>query len=112
MTETEYAIAWGIYALAGVGIYGIMWWLSRHWLVAVRIPVLVLLAALVVTPSSNDVERSLWAPAVTVSMFSLIDGDIPAAIRGFIPVLWVALVLLIFVIPVHMWSRRRKLAAS
>jgi len=112
MTDSEYGLAWLIYLCSSLGVFVVMWWLTRRWLVPIRYASRAIIAALLFTPWINVTEQQLFAPALTIVFFSMIDGDMPAAIRGLIPMLWVALGLLLLSIPVHMWTRRQTVSAQ
>jgi hypothetical protein len=72
MTENDYYIAWGIYAVAALGCL-LVWlrltgWMWR-WL---REPLRVLGAALLLTPTVVDPAKDQYAPAVAISALDLL----------------------------------------
>ena len=72
MTEQDYLLAWGIYAIAALGCL-LVWcrmtcWIWR-WL---REPLRVIVAVLLLTPTIVDPARELFAPAIAIAALDLL----------------------------------------
>ncbi|OLS59509.1 MFS transporter [Pseudomonas putida] len=71
MTENDYLLAWGLYALAALGCLWVSLrmtsWMWR-WL---REPLRVLVAVLLFTPTIVDPAKDIFAPAIAISALDL-----------------------------------------
>lgn len=72
MTENDYLIAWGLYALAAIGCL-LVWikmtaWMWRY----LREPLWVLVLVLLATPTLVEPERGLYAPAIAITALDLL----------------------------------------
>lgn len=72
MTENDYLLAWGLYALAALGCllvgFRLTGWMWR-WL---REPLRVIIAVLLFTPTIIDPVKESFAPAIAVSALDLL----------------------------------------
>ncbi len=72
MTENDYYIAWGIYAVAALGCL-LVWFRLTGWMWRwLREPLRVLGAALLLTPTVVDPAKDQYAPAVAISALDLV----------------------------------------
>jgi signal transduction histidine kinase len=72
MTENDYYIAWGLYALAALGCL-LVWFRLTRWLWRwLREPLRVIGAALVCTPTVVDPAREQFAPALAITALDLL----------------------------------------
>lgn len=72
MTENDYYIAWGIYAVAALGCL-LVWFRLTGWMWRwLREPLRVLGAALLLTPTVVDQTKDQYAPAVAISALDLV----------------------------------------
>ena len=71
MTENDYTLAWGLYALAALGClwvgFKLTGWMWR-WL---REPLRVLMAVLLLTPTIVDPVKESFAPAIAITTLDL-----------------------------------------
>ena len=72
MTEHDYFLAWGIYAIAAVGCLLVWFRLTRWMWRYLREPLRVIALVLVATPTIVDPIKELYAPAVAIAALDLI----------------------------------------
>ena len=72
MTENDYFLAWGIYAIAALGCI-LVWFRMTGWMWRyLREPLRLLGAVLLLTPTVVDPAKDLMAPAVAISALELV----------------------------------------
>ncbi|WP_454254822.1 MFS transporter [Pseudomonas sp. Marseille-Q8238] len=72
MTEQDYLLAWGAYAIAALGCL-LVWFRLTSWIWRwLREPLRVLVAVLLLTPTIVDPARELFAPAIAVTALDLL----------------------------------------
>ena len=72
MTDNDYLLAWGLYALAALGCL-LVWFRLTRWMWRwLREPLRVLAAVLLLTPTVVDPAKELFAPAVAITALDLI----------------------------------------
>jgi hypothetical protein len=72
MTENDYQLAWGLYAIAALGSL-LVWFRMTGWLWRwLREPLRLLVAVLLLTPSMVDPGRELYAPAIAMASMDLL----------------------------------------
>ncbi len=114
LTDESYQMAWMVYIGAGIAALVYFYFLLGPRLsAALRLGIVLILAALVLTPAHPAEDIATWAPAIFVSGFELLTNGPEAAARPFRSLLAaqgiaVALCLLIWVVQ----RLRRKPATS
>lgn len=64
MNEQDYLIAWGAYAIAGLGLM-LVFWLMTGWMWRwLREPLRLIVFILLFTPTPVDPQNDLYAPAI------------------------------------------------
>ena len=82
MNESDYLLAWSIYAAAALGCFLVFWW-STGWLWQwLREPLRVLVLVLLVTPTVVDAGRELLAPAIAVLSMDLLFKISGSSVRA------------------------------
>lgn len=72
MTEQDYLLAWGIYAIAALGCL-LVWCRMTRWIWRwLREPLRVIVAVLLLTPTIVDPARELFAPAIAITALDLL----------------------------------------
>ena len=72
MTEQDYLLAWGLYAIAALGCL-LVWLRMTGWMWRwLREPLWVLVAVLLLTPTIVDPARELFAPAIAITALDLL----------------------------------------
>lgn len=72
MTENDYLLAWGLYALAALGCLAVGFRLTRWMWRWLREPLRVLMAVLLLTPTIIDPVKEKFAPAVAITALDLL----------------------------------------
>jgi hypothetical protein len=115
MTENDYLLAWGAYAIAALGCLLVWFRLTRWMWRYLREPLRVLVAVLLFGPTIVDPARELFAPAIAVTALDLIFKVGNNAWRAVADLAMYALVAfalyLLFVAarwPVERWLRERR----
>lgn len=72
MTENDYLLAWGLYALAALGCLAVGFRLTRWMWRWLREPLRLLAAVLLLTPTIVDPAKDLFAPAVAITALDLV----------------------------------------
>jgi signal transduction histidine kinase len=72
MTEHDYFLAWGIYAIAAVGCLLVWFRLTRWMWRYLREPLRVLALVLLATPTIVDPLKELYAPAIAITALDLL----------------------------------------
>jgi len=89
LDESSYLTA--IYAYvgsAGVLLLYVGWWLSRHWRPSWVALVVLLMAALLLTPAYSAVETDTLAPALIVAVFEIMTTGLEGAIDALRPLVF------------------------
>lgn len=72
MTENDYLLAWGAYAVAALGCL-LVWWRMTRWTWRyLREPLAVIVAVLLFSPTIVDPNKELFAPAIAVTALDLL----------------------------------------
>ncbi len=72
MTEYDYQLAWGIYAVSALGCL-FAWFYFTGWMWRyVREPLRILVAVLLFTPTVVDPARDFYAPAIAITVMDLL----------------------------------------
>lgn len=72
MTEQDYLLAWGLYAIAALGCL-LVWFRMTGWIWRLlREPLRVVVAVLLLSPTIVDPARELFAPAIAVTALDLL----------------------------------------
>ncbi len=67
MNEQDYLIAWGAYAIAGLGLM-LVFWLMTGWMWRwLREPLRLIVFILLFTPTPVDPQNDLYAPAIAIT---------------------------------------------
>ena len=109
MTTKAYLWGWFAYLVGTGGVLFVWWWLTRSLGVWGKVPLRIVLTALLVTPWSVSPEHDEWAPAWVVTLFDgLAQEDISLWRAGgpLLAMLVVALIVAMF----EVWRQRRKQA--
>ncbi|MBM3105175.1 MFS transporter [Pseudomonas sp. V1] len=72
MTENDYLLAWGLYALAALGCLAVGFRLTRWMWRWLREPLRVLMAVLLLTPTIIDPVKEKFAPAIAITALDLL----------------------------------------
>ncbi|MFJ1341221.1 MFS transporter [Pseudomonas caricapapayae] len=72
MTENDYLLAWGLYALAALGCLAVGFRLTRWMWRWMREPLRVLMAVLLLTPTIIDPVKDKFAPAIAITALDLL----------------------------------------
>jgi hypothetical protein len=97
LTTDSYMVAWIIYALATVcALLQFNLWLRSSLGAVPRFTLLLMLAAMALTPAHPEAGVTNWAPAIFVAGFDLLTLGPESAMRALRPILMmVALVLVV-----------------
>lgn len=119
MTEQDYLLAWGLYAIAALGCL-LVWFRLTGWMWRfLREPLRVIVAVLLLTPTIVDPARELFAPAIAVTAMDLLlkvgnnawRAVADLAIYGLIALgLWLAFCALRW--PIERWWAGRRAPAD
>ena len=72
MTEQDYLLAWGLYAVAALGCL-LVWFRMTGWIWRwLREPLRVVVAVLLLTPTIVDPAKELFAPAIAITALDLL----------------------------------------
>ncbi|WP_290538995.1 hypothetical protein [Alcanivorax sp.] len=107
MTTEAYMWGWLAYLLGCVAVLFVWWWLTRPLAVWGKVPLRILLTALLLTPWSVSPQHDEWAPAWVVTLFDGLAQDDVSLWRAGGPLLAMLVVALI-VAALELWRQRRK----
>lgn len=114
LTESSYLMAIYIYVgAASVLLIYLTWWLSRHWRPAWVALVVLLMAALLLTPAYPEEGVHTMAPALIVAAFQIMTVGVDGAghaLRPLVFMLGVAIVLTLLLRVTLFRQRRAKKA--
>lgn len=111
LDENAYLTA--IYLYVGAAIVMLVylaWWLSRHWRPGWVALVVLLLAALLLTPAYPKAGVSTMAPALIVAVFQLATHGVEAANHALRPLVFMSGLGIIFALLLNMTLFRRRRA--
>ncbi len=113
LDDNSYLLAIYVYVgAASVMLLYLAWWLSRHWRAGWVSLVVLLAAALLLTPAYPKAGVSTMAPALIVAMFQIATQDIEAAKHALRPLVFMSgmamVITLLLNMTVFRWSRARK----
>jgi len=109
LTDNAYLIA--IYIYVGAAIVMLMylaWWLSRHWRPGWVTLVVLVLAALLLTPAYPKSGVSTMAPALIVAAFQFATEGIEAANHALRPLIFMSGLAVVFALLLNMTLFRRR----
>ena len=119
MTEQDYLLAWGLYAIAALGCL-LVWFRMTGWIWRwLREPLRVVVAVLLLTPTIVDPARELFAPAIAITAMDLLlkvgnnawRAVADLAIYGLIAfAVWLAFAALRW--PIERWWQARRAPAT
>ena len=119
MTEQDYLLAWGAYAVAALGCL-LVWCRMTRWMWRwLREPLRVLVAVLLLTPTIVDPAKELFAPAIAITALDMLfkvgnnawRAVADLAIYGAIAfAVWLAFCALRW--PLERWWQGRRTAAT
>ena len=107
MTTQAYMWGWLAYLLGCVGVLFVWWWLTRPLAIWAKVPLRILLTALLLTPWSVSPQHDEWAPAWVVTLFDGLAQDDVSLWRAGGPLLAMLVVALIAAV-LELWRQRRK----
>ena len=88
LTEQSYQLAWATYLVAAAGLLLLFYvWLRGRLSSGPRVTLVLLLAALVLTPARAGLEHDTQAPALVVAVFDLLTHGSDAVTRPLKPIL-------------------------
>ena len=88
LTEESYQLAWGIYLAAALGILLLLrHWMQAHISAGWLVTLLLLLAALMLTPAPAASDSESYAPAWLVATFDLLTHGSQSLMRAAEPLL-------------------------
>jgi len=110
LTETSYLMAIYVYTgAAGILVLYVGWWLSRHWRPAWVCLVVLLLAALLLTPAYPGEGIGTMAPALVVLAFRFMSSGVQGASYALRPLLFMCgMAIILAVLLKLIFFRRRK----
>jgi hypothetical protein len=109
LTDSAYLTA--IYVYVGAAIVMLMylaWWLSRHWRPGWVTLVVLVLAALLLTPAYPKTGVSTMAPALIVAAFQIATQGVEAANHALRPLIFMAGLAVVFALLLSMTLFRRR----
>lgn len=109
LTESSYQIAIYIYTgAAGMLIVYVGWWLSRHWRPGWVALVVLLMAALLLTPAYPKAGVQTMAPALIVAAFQIMTAGIEGADHALRPLIFMSGVAIVLALLLRMTVFRRR----
>ena len=110
LTAESYIMAWTVYMVATlIGLLILYLWIGPRMSAGARLTLLLLLAAMALTPARPDANLASWAPAVIVAAFDLLTDGTEAALRPLRPMLIMSamsLALCLFIFLGRRWRVR------
>ena len=115
MTENDYQLAWGIYAVSALGCL-LAWFYFTGWMWRyLREPLRVLVAIILFTPTVVDPANDFYAPAIAITVMDLLFNVSNDAWRSAADlVMYGALVFAVYLlfVAVRWWLTRNKRSAK
>lgn len=113
LTENSYHMAVAVYVgAASILLAYLAWWLGRHWRPGVVAFIVLVLAALLLTPAYPKSGVTTMAPALIVAAFQILTQGIPAAQHALRPLIFMSglavVVALLLAITVFRGRKPRK----
>ena len=113
LDETSYLTAVYVYVgAATVMLLYLAWWLSRHWRAGWVTLVVLVGAALLLTPAYPKAGVSTMAPALVVALFQIMTQGIESSRHALRPLIFMSglavVITLLLNITVFRWRRGRK----
>ncbi len=109
LTEDSYLMAMYAYlGAAGVLILYVGWWLSRHWRAGWVTLVVLLLAALLLTPAYPREGAETMAPALVVFAFQFLTTGIEGATQALKPLQFMCIAALALTVLLRLTVFRRR----
>ena len=82
LTAESYQMAWLAYVGATLGALLILFFWTRNWIPqGLRLVLVLVLAALALSPAHPAADVQTWAPAIVVAGFELLTNGVEAALR-------------------------------
>ena len=110
VTTEAYMWGWLAYLLGCAAVLFVWWWLTRPLALWAKVPLRILLTALLLTPWSVSPQHDEWAPAWVVTLFDGLAQEDVSLWRAGGPLLAMLVVALI-VAALELWRQRRKQVA-
>lgn len=111
LTEESYLMALYAYlGAAGILILYVGWWLSRHWRPAWVTLVVLLLAALLLTPAYPKEGVETMAPALVVFGFQFLTVGVDGAAHALRPLQFMCIVAVVITVLLRLTLFRRRKA--
>ncbi|CAA0118616.1 Uncharacterised protein [Halioglobus japonicus] len=113
LDESSYLTAIYVYVgAASLMLLYLAWWLSRHWRPGWVALVVLLGAALLLTPAYPKAGVTTMAPALIVALFQIMTQDIESAKHALRPLIFMSgmavVITLVLNMTIFRWSRARK----
>lgn len=111
--QETYQYAWMVYLLASIGMYFVVFKLSKYWKSEDRRDYFRMISAVILfTPASHGIEGvSSIAPAYIMVFGELLQNGVKAAVSGLIPMLC-ALLLGAFALGIQAYIKAKKAASK
>jgi hypothetical protein len=109
LDESSYLTA--IYVYVGSAVIMLMyltWWLSRHWRASWVALVVIVLAALLLTPAYPKAGVTTMAPALIVAAFQFANNGVEAAIHALRPLVFMSGMGVVIALLLNMTIFRRR----
>jgi Na+/melibiose symporter-like transporter len=109
LTEESYLMALYAYlGAAGILVLYVGWWLSRHWRPAWVTLVVLLLAALLLTPAFPNEGVETMAPALVVFAFQFMTVGVDGAAHALRPLQFMCIVAVVITVLLRLTLFRRR----
>jgi len=113
LDDTSYRMAIYVYTgAAGVLVLYVGWWLSRHWRPAWVCLVVLLLAALLLTPAYPGEGMDTMAPALVVFGFKFLTSGLSGAAYALRPLLFMCAAAVALTLLMRLTVFRRRIASG
>ena len=113
LSESSYLTALYCYVGAGCAALAYLgWWLSRHWSAGWVALVVLLSAAVLLTPAHPNAEVTTFAPALVVAVFEGLTYGAEAAQHAFRPLAFMVALALVLAIALRLLVFRRPSSAA
>jgi hypothetical protein len=113
LSESSYFTAMYVYlGSAGILIAYVAWWLSRHWRPAWVTLVVLLMAALLLTPAYPKVGVETMAPALVVAAFQFLTAGVEGVVPAIRPLIFMCGIAVVATLLLRMTVFRRRKTAK
>ena len=103
----NYVLFWCLYVSAGLGFFGLVWWLTRSSSIKFfNYSIRAVMAAIVFTPWPANIHGDTLAPAIMVLTLDLITMSENAVARAAVPLILAIIVSELLAIGLY-WKNRR-----